>query len=144
MATPIRTDHSRRTDQQGWLPRTIIGIEIFVGIWAIVGGIGLLTGSIGISEDYLDGTFFDSYLIPGLILMVIVAGALFWAATMMWKRLRWAPEASLGASFTLLIWIVVQLAMLGYISWMQPAIFATAVLLGALSWWQIRIRQAQR
>lgn len=140
MATPLRTHH-RQTIPRHWLKHTIIGLELFGGFWTVAGGIGLLTGSIGLSEDYLEGSIFDSYVIPALILMFVVGGALLGAASLMWRHHRLAPEASLVAAATLLGWIVVQLAIVGYISWMQPTVFAFAVVLGALSWWPRHLRQ---
>ena len=40
---------------------------------------------------------------------------------------RVAPWLSLGMGVTLMSWIVVQVAMIGYVSWMQPMSFAAGV-----------------
>jgi hypothetical protein len=49
------------------------------------------------------------------------------AATMVLLRARSAWVVSGGAGALLVIWIVVQVAMIGYVSWMQPASFAAGL-----------------
>lgn len=65
-------------------------IEVFVGLGAVLGGVGLLTGAIPfmiMPVELLQGTPFNSYMIPGLVLLVVVAGSfLFAAATILTGR----------------------------------------------------------
>jgi hypothetical protein len=76
-----------------------------------------------------------------VIFVVVVGSALLGAAALIWRHRRLAPEASFSAAGTLLGWIVVQLAIVGHISWMQPGVFAFAVDVGALGWRLIHPRQ---
>ncbi|HET9919912.1 MAG TPA: hypothetical protein VFQ30_08735 [Ktedonobacteraceae bacterium] len=58
-------------------------IEVFVGLGAVLGGVGLLTGAIPfmiMPVELLQGTPFNSYMIPGLVLLVVVAGSFLFAA----------------------------------------------------------------
>src|SRR5437773_8915936 len=62
---------------------TLIVIELFVGLWAVIGGIGLVTGVIPFLQmpiAYLQGTPFSDYMIPGLLLLIIVGGSFLFAA----------------------------------------------------------------
>jgi hypothetical protein len=68
----------------------LIVIELFVGLWAVIGGVGLMTGAIPfllMPVEYLQGTPFSDYTIPGLLLLFVVGGSfLFAAATILTGR----------------------------------------------------------
>lgn len=68
----------------------LIVIESFVGLWAVIGGVGLMTGAIPfllMPVEYLQGTPFSDYTIPGLLLLIVVGGSfLFAAATILTGR----------------------------------------------------------
>jgi len=62
---------------------TLIVIELFVGLWAVIGGIGLVTGVIPFLQmpvAYLQGTPVSDYMIPGLLLLIVVGGSFLFAA----------------------------------------------------------------
>lgn len=69
---------------------TLIVIELFVGLWAVIGGVGLVSGAIPFLRmpvEYLQGTPFSDYTIPGLLLLLVVGGSfLFAAATILSGR----------------------------------------------------------
>ena len=69
---------------------TLVVIELFVGLWAVIGGVGLVTGAIPFLQvpvEYLQGTPFSDYTIPGLLLLLVVGGIfLFAAATILTRR----------------------------------------------------------
>lgn len=61
----------------------LIVIELFVGLWAVIGGVGLMTGAIPfllMPVEYLQGTPFSDYTIPGLLLLIVVGGSFLFAA----------------------------------------------------------------
>ena len=68
----------------------LVVIELFVGLWAVIGGFGLVTGTIPFLRmpgEYLQGTPFSDYTIPGLLLVLVVGGSfLFAAATILTGR----------------------------------------------------------
>jgi hypothetical protein len=58
-------------------------IELFVGLWAVIGGVGLVTGVIPFLEmpaEYLQGTPCSDYMVPGLLLTIVVGGSFLFAA----------------------------------------------------------------
>jgi hypothetical protein len=87
-------------------------------VGAIAGGIGLVqdpVDNIGMPLSMLEGSPFRDYLIPGLILLVAVGLlALFvWAGLLRrWKPAWWLSLASGGG---LVIWIITEVALLGYL-----------------------------
>ena len=53
---------------------TLVVIALFVGLWAIIGGVGLMTGAIPFLRmpvEYLQGSPFSDYTIPGLLLLLV-------------------------------------------------------------------------
>ncbi len=61
----------------------LVVIELFVGLWAVIGGVGLLTGVIPfmvMPVELLQGTPFADYTIPGLALLILVGGSCLFAA----------------------------------------------------------------
>jgi hypothetical protein len=93
----------------------------FGAINAFAGGWYGLSGAPGVPLEWLAGSAFREYFIPSLILFVIVGGALAFAAMAVFVRFRLAPVSALTAGIIVLVWISVQLAIIGYVSWMQPA-----------------------
>ena len=72
---------------------------------------------------------------PSLILLVVVGGSFTVAAMAVFTGLRIPRLAALAAGSVVLGWLAVQLAIIGYVSWMQPttAIAGVSVLvLGSL------------
>ena len=104
----------------------LLVIELFVGIWAVIGGVGLVTGSMAFLQmpvSYLDGTPFSDYTIPGLVLLLIVGGSwLFAAATILTKR-EIGVLASALAGLILIGFEVVEVVIIDR----DPATLPTAV-----------------
>jgi peptidoglycan/LPS O-acetylase OafA/YrhL len=67
--------------------------------------------------------------VPSLVLFVVVGGALALAAVMVFRVHRLARAIACAAAAVLLVWIVVQVAIIGYVSWMQPATFAAGLVM---------------
>jgi hypothetical protein len=87
-------------------------------IGAIGGGIGLVRDpvkNIGMPLSVLEGSPFKDYLIPGLILLIVVG--LFALVVLAGLLRRWRPAwwLSLASGAALIIWIVVAVALLGYL-----------------------------
>ena len=114
--------------------RNLLGALLAFGaINAFGGGWYGLSGAPGVPVEWLAGSPFTSYLIPSLILCVGVGGALAAAALAVFLRWRLARLAAFVAGLIVLFWIVAQVAIIGYVSWMQPATFAAGVLILVLT-----------
>lgn len=123
--------------------RTLLGALLAFGaLNAFAGGYYGLSGAEGVPREWLAGSPFTDYFVPGLFLFVVVGGALALAAVMVFTRHRLATAAALAAATILLAWIVVQVAIIGYVSWMQPATFLAGLLMLVLIW--LLPRRAQR
>jgi hypothetical protein len=112
---------ARKPAARAKIPGTVKALIVLTGIQAvgaIGGGVGLVRDpveNIGLPLSLLEGTPFKDYLIPGLILLIVVGlFSLFVFAGLLrrWKPAWWLSLASGGA---LVIWIVAEVALLGYL-----------------------------
>jgi hypothetical protein len=113
--------------------RIVAAVNALAGVGAIVVGAGLIGGWIGMSTSYLADTPFDSYLIPGLLLIVIVGGALLIASYLAATRSNFALQASLASGFMLLGWISFEIMLIGMVNWLQPLMGATGVAIALMA-----------
>lgn len=114
--------------------RYVLGsLLAFVGVSAVGGGIFGIAGAQGVPSEWLRGTPFNSYFLPSLILLLGVGGSSLVAASALFRRHRSRRQAAFGAGTILLLWMAVQLSMIGYASWLQPLFLAAAVLILVLA-----------
>jgi peptidoglycan/LPS O-acetylase OafA/YrhL len=101
---------------------------------AFGGGIYGIMGAREVPIEWLEGSPFKSYFIPGLILIICVGGSAWIAAMAVFKRRSHARLAALACGMITLIWIATQVAIIGYVSWLQPTIAAMAMVILVLGW----------
>jgi len=109
-------------------------ILAIVALLAFAGGYYGLSGASGVPTEWLEGTPFTDYFVPSLFLLVVVGGTSLTSAVMVFVNRRGFRGAALVAAGLLLCWIAIQVAMIGYVSWMQPTMAFTAALAGTLAW----------
>lgn len=68
----------------------------------------------GIPLDWLQGSPFDDYLIPGVVLLTLLGIVPLLVARGLWTGRRWAWAAALLVGSTLIIWLGVEIAVIGY------------------------------
>jgi hypothetical protein len=104
---------------------------LVVGVTALAGGAALIVGSLDASlatvlsppVAYLEGSPFNSYLVPGIILGVVLGGVHLAAFVLVYRRHdRWILAGAVAA-FDALIWIFVQMAFIPF-SFLQAFYFA--------------------
>jgi hypothetical protein len=112
-------------------------LQLLVGIGAVPAGLGLVMDPSGASLrfrlEWLEGTPFSTFLIPGLILMIVngfgsLAGSV--ASLRGWRR---AGEVGLALGIFLTLWIILQVYWIGLGSWLQPTYFVIGLLECGLS-----------
>ena len=109
------------------------GLLAFGALNAFGGGYYGLSGADGVPTEWLRGSPFADYFVPSLVLLVVVGGAFLVAAIAVFQRLRIARLAALAAGLIVLVWLAAQLAIIGYVSWMQPTTAAAGVLVLAMA-----------
>lgn len=102
---------------------------LVIALNAFGGGIYGITGARELPAEWLQHTPFNSYLIPSLFLLIVVGGMSLLTSVSLFKRSSWAWSLSLYTGILLVLWIIVQVAMIGYVSWLQPAIFISGLVI---------------
>jgi hypothetical protein len=122
----------------------IITIQLLVMLNAFGGGYYGLSGAPGVDPAWLDGTPFSSYFVPSLFLFTVIGGGMAVATAAWVLKSRVAPWLSLAMGVTLMSWIVVQVAMIGYVSWMQPVSFVAGAAVATLAGGAVRAVRRER
>jgi hypothetical protein len=85
-----------------------------------------------LQSGWLDSTPFSNYLIPGIVLFLFVGlGNLSCLVILLWRK-KLAFRLSFFFGLILIIWILAQVAMLGYLSYLQPLYFVSGLIVAAL------------
>lgn len=106
----------------------VLGIlQVFIGLSGLAGGVGLIvepSGAFwGLPQQWLRGTPFSNYLVPGVVLLLVVGlGSLLGAATTFF-RYPYAPEMAIVLGGLLIVWIIAQVMWIGPANWLQPFYF---------------------
>jgi hypothetical protein len=115
-------------------------IELFTAVLAIPVGWMFITdpsgGSMGVPQSWIADTIFGSYLIPGLYLFVVNGIGMLVVAGLSLRR-HWSASWLTGAlGVGLIVWIIVQLAVMPETMVLQWLFLAAGLILGfvALFW----------
>ena len=115
--------------------RYLLGALLAFGaLNAFGGGFYGLAGAKDIPTEWLRGSPFSSYFVPSLILLVVVGGSFLASAIAVFARFRFDRPMALATGATVLGWIAVEVAIIGSVSWMQPATVAVGLLVLLLAW----------
>lgn len=110
----------------------LMAVLVFQGLSGLAGGFGLMSNptgeALGMSQEWLADTPFASYVIPGVILFTVLGLGPLAAAFGVFRKTAWARGAAAATGAGLVIWIAVQIAMIGYIGW--PPLQAIYALVG--------------
>jgi hypothetical protein len=130
---------------------TLFVANAFVALTALPGGITVATGVDKFPADWLTGTPFTSYLLPGLILAVVVGGSATVAAAATLRSREAGGLSSMLAGAILLGWLVGERLILPLAAfppqlWWLEAIYVAAGLMMVVPavavWWAGRRRLA--
>lgn len=110
------------------------GLLAFAALNAFGGGYYALAGAEGVPAEWLKGSPFHSYFIPGIILFFVVGGSFLFAAIAVFARFRFARKAAIISVMIVFMWLAVQLSIIGYVSWMQPTTATVGLIILILAW----------
>lgn len=117
----------------GLLRWALIVVGAFNALSAIGGGIGLLTpGSMGIPLWIIDGSVFPDFTWPAILLIVVIGGTQALAVIAELRRARLATLWTAFAGFAMVVFIFVELAIMGGFSPLHGIYFVTGLLQLAL------------
>ena len=102
-------------------PGTVWALMVFLciqALGAIGGGAGLVQDpveNIGMPLSMLEGSPFSDFLVPGLILLIVVGLPPLVAVYGLAGRRRWGRWFAIVAGAGLVIWIITEVVLLGYL-----------------------------
>ena len=91
----------------------LIVLNSLLAITAVAGGAGLLSGMNAPTVDMLTNSPFNSYIIPGLALLMLVGGTASAAAIMLIRAHRYALRTACIAGIMIVIFETVEVAVIG-------------------------------
>jgi hypothetical protein len=106
---------------------------LLMAINAFGGGFYAMAGAKDVPVEWLKESPFPDYFIPGLFLFLVIGGSALLAAVVVFSRHRLARRAALFCGVIVLLWILIQVIIIGYVSWMQPATAVAATLILVLA-----------
>jgi hypothetical protein len=96
----------------------LIASVLFQALSGLVGSVFLITDPTGETLNlplrFLSNSPFSDYLIPGIILFTVLGVYPLIVAAGIWKRKYWGWLGSILLGIALLIWIFVEIIMIGY------------------------------
>jgi hypothetical protein len=137
-----QTRSGRATQPVRRVARAALVLEVLLSIGALGGGLVLMLAPRGeiipLPLSALAGSPFDTYFVPGLILFGVLGLGPLVAACLTLLRHPLAPTAAFVVGAGLLIWVAVEVAIIGYSN--EPplqaiyGILGVAILLVAIRW----------
>ena len=133
----MTTSHAGRVGARGtrraawWL---LVVLEVVIAVNAMYGGIGLIVNGMGMPADWLDATPFNSWTLPGIFLLAVIALPMFVAVVGELTRWHSAYAASMIAGLVLVGWIAGQLLVLRRYFFLQPLLGMAGALVVVLAW----------
>lgn len=114
--------------------RVLVALLALQGLSGLAGGLGLVVDpsgeAIGLPLEWLQGSPFGDYLVPGLVLFTLLGIAPLVVASGLRRARPWAPDGALLVGIALITWIGVQVLVVGYRA--EPPLQAVYGLLGVL------------
>ena len=110
------------------------GLLAFGALNAFGGGYYGLSGAKGVPTEWLEGSHSVITRFRAWFCLVVVGGSFLVAAVAVFVRSPIARTSALTAGTVVLVWIGIQVAIIGYVSWMQPATAIGGLLILLLAW----------
>jgi len=113
---------------------TLAALLLLIAINAFGGGYYAITGAEGVPTEWLQGSPFKNYYYPGIFLFAGIGGISLLSAIAVFSKKKFAGKIVLICGWTILIWLGVQVTIIGYVSWMQPVTAVIAAIILFLNW----------
>jgi hypothetical protein len=145
--------HLNRTRQPlSRVAKVALVLEVLMSIGALGGGLILMIAPRGeimpLPLAALAGSPFETYFVPGLILFSVIGLGPLVAGGLIWTRHPLAPVAALIVGAGLIVWVAVEVAIIGYSN--EPplqaiyGILGVAILLVGLRWSVASLAETRR
>jgi hypothetical protein len=119
--------------RRNFLRYLISFLFLFIALNAFGGGFYGMSGAKDIPIQWLERSPFKNYFIPSFILFILVGGSSLTASISVFKKFKTGKFTAFFSAIIILVWIVVQVLIIGFVSWMQPAIAGLSLIILILS-----------
>ena len=113
-------------------------LQLFIGLGAVGGGLALVfepSGlNLGIPLELLKSTPFSTYLVPGIVLLVVNGLGSLMGATASFTRHRYAGETAMALGVFLVAWIMLQVYWFADFHWLHALYLGLGLLELVLGW----------
>jgi len=107
-------------------------LQVLIGLGAVGGGLGLIlepSGSnLGMPLDMLKNTPFSTFLVPGVVLLIVNGFGSLVGAAASFTRYRQAGEIAMALGFFLVAWILFQVYWFASVHWLHVLYFGLGLL----------------
>lgn len=111
----------------------LVAVQAATGVLAVFGGLALIFDVWQLPLSQLGGTPFSSWAGPGWLLLILIGGSSLGAALSLWIDSELGPWIALAAGMILVIWILVQMAMIGVTMFLQPLFLVVGIVMVILA-----------
>ncbi len=122
-------------------------LQVFIGLGAVGGGLGLVLdpsgANLGIPLELLESTPFSTYLIPGIVLLMVNGLGSLVGALVSFTRHRHAGGVAMALGVFLVAWIIVQVYWFASWHWLHILYLSLGLLELILGWSLRRALQKQ-
>jgi hypothetical protein len=113
-------------------------LQLIIGLGAVGGGLVLIldpSGSnLGIPVELLKSTPFSTYLVPGIVLLVVNGLGSLVGAAASFIRHRFAGETAMALGVFLVVWILLQVYWFTGFHWLHALYLGLGLLESVLGW----------
>jgi len=113
-------------------------LQVFIGLGAVGGGLALVlepSGSyLGIPLELLKSSPFSTYLVPGIVLLMVNGVGSLVGAAASFTRHRYACETAMTLGVFLVVWIMLQVYWFAGFHWLHALYLGLGLLEFVLGW----------
>jgi hypothetical protein len=120
------------------LAKGLGALQVFIGLGAVAGGLGLVLKpggeNFGMSIEALKNSPFSTYLVPGIVLLVVNGLGSLVGAAASFARYRRAGDTAMVLGVFLVAWIILQVYWLAAFHWLHALYLGLGLLELVLGW----------
>jgi len=107
-------------------------LQVSIGIGAVPCGLLLIIdpsgNKMGLPPELLSDSPFENYLIPGLLLFSVIGVGNVFSSILSLRRNKYSGYTGMLFGLALIVWIIVQIMLIGLVSWLQPFCLVLGIL----------------
>ena len=107
-------------------------LQVFIGLGAVGGGLGLVLepsgANLGIPLELLKNSPFSTYLVPGIVLLIVNGLGSLVGAVASFTRYRYAGETAMALGVFLVAWIILQIYLIASFHWFHAVYLGLGLL----------------